>query len=375
MIGRMLQVRDVLAKADLGLDPVEIYEVNLLGELIPLDESRTPQGRPRARATYAQGANAQAVAWKHRTDALPPAAKLPGVVRARAGVEVGVDHALPAEYAPYNLLPEVRELALSLFKDLRIPWHQGKHGGPTNHLRSSQVQCVNALGQMVADPKRIIAAFGETLDIGEVRDFGVIDPSEAGRYLTFEFVGVTDYFDEGRGKPRTRGANSTSVDAAFAYRTTAGVDELALVEWKFSEHYPSADSTAVRKLKERSRRYEAALVDEEGPIEVGALDLADLFHEPLYQLSRQQLLANKLERDPAVAAEVVRVVHVLSPDNDAYERSYVPLSLVGRGTNVSSVWQSLLRQPTRFVKVDPVAFLSAEVTSAEYVDRYGRDKD
>lgn len=47
MIRRMVRVRDVLATAGLGVEPAEIYEVNLMGELLPLDESRLADGRPR----------------------------------------------------------------------------------------------------------------------------------------------------------------------------------------------------------------------------------------------------------------------------------------------------------------------------------------
>lgn len=133
-----------------------------------------------------------------------------------------MDYALPRDYAEYNLLPEVRQQALALFKELHISWHQGVAEGPTPHLRSSQVQCVNALGQMMADPERITRAFGPALDIARVRDFGVIDATEAGRYLTFEFIGGSDYFSEGRAGKRTRGSQSTSLDAAFAYTTKSG---------------------------------------------------------------------------------------------------------------------------------------------------------
>jgi len=45
-------------------------------------------------------------------------------------------------------------------------WHAGVGSGPSNHLLSSQVQCTNALGQMVTDPERIARAFG--LGVGEV---------------------------------------------------------------------------------------------------------------------------------------------------------------------------------------------------------------
>ena len=371
MIRRMLAVRDALARVDLGVPPVEIYEVNLLGEMLPLDESRHADGRPRARTDYAAAANRRQVQWKSRTAALPDAARQTGSVHNRAGEEVAVDYALPREYAEYNLLPEVRQEALAAFAHLKIAWHQGVGRGPTAHLRSSQVQCVNALGQMMADPGRIVHAFGKTLDIARVRDFGEIDTAEVGRYLTFEFIGGQDYFGEGRGRPRTRGSQSTSVDAAFAYTTSQGVDALALVEWKFTETYPSADGKAKAREAERLRRYASALTAPDSPIDLSGVDIPDLFHEPIYQLVRQQLLAHALETDQSVKADFVKVVHVLSPDNTAYTRSYVAPSLASLGTTPGDVWKKLLRAVDRFVQIDPAIFLDPVVASHDYRDRYG----
>lgn len=278
---------------------------------------------------------------------------------------------LPAEYAAHNLLDGVRPAALELFGELEIPWHAGVGEGPSNHLVSSQVQCVNALGQMMDDPDRIVRAFGSALDIASVRDFGEIDPSEAGRYLTFEFIGEHDYLNEARDGKRIRGSQCTSVDAAFAYRTSSGVDGLALVEWKFTEAYPSPGTRGGAKEATRLRRYTTGLSAPDGPLLLDGVNIADLFHEPLYQLARQQLLARELERDARVKADVVRVVHVLSPQNLAYQRSFIAPALRERGATVSEVWQTLLRNPEAFVSYDPVGFLDPVVTSEEYCLRYG----
>jgi hypothetical protein len=316
---------------------------------------------------FIRATNDRARHWKDTTRTLSREAKAPGEVRARGGALVEVDYALPRAYATHNLLPEVREPALALFEEHQIAWHQSINGGPTNHLRSSQVQCVNALGQMMADPERIKLAFGGQLDIATIRDFGEIDPEESGRFLTFEFVGRGDYFGEGI----TRGSQSTSVDAAFAYVDSQGRDALALVEWKFTETYPSADRNGEAKAATRLSRYEQGLRHPDGPIDVDGIELTDLFHEPIYQLVRQQLLASELERDAEVKAERVTVVHVLSPDNDAYQRSYVAPELRGRGATASEVWSSLLRVPDRFVPLDPAVFLDPAITSDEYVLRCG----
>ena len=371
MIRRMLAVRDALVHAQLEVPPVEIYEVNLLGELLPLNESRHADGRPRARTTYATLTNRGLAKWKATTASLPDQARRPGVVRNRAGQDVDVDYALPRDYAQYNLLPEVRQQALALFKDLHITWHQGVADGPSPHLRSSQIQCVNALGQMMSEPERIIRAFGSALDIAKVRDFGLIDANEAGRYLTFEFIGANDYFGEARGGTRTRGSKSTSLDAAFAYTTSAGVDGLALVEWKFTETYPSADSKAKDREAKRRRRYAAALTATDSPVDTTNVNLPDLFHEPIYQLVRQQLLAHALEEDPAVNADVVRVVHVLSPENTGYARSYIAPGLTAFGSTPEEVWRKLLRATDRFVRLDPAVFLDPAITSDAYSERYG----
>ena len=142
------------------------------------------------------------------------------------------DFCLPPEYAAYSLLPEVREHALALFAELGVPWHAGIGGGPSNHLLSSQVQCVNALGQMVADPDRIVRAFGPILGTAEV------DQIEPGRWLTFEYIGSEDHLRRsawaacGFAAPRARVSTRRSCT-----RTLTGVRELILVEWKYTERY------------------------------------------------------------------------------------------------------------------------------------------
>ncbi len=73
----------------------------------------------------------------------------------------------------------MRDQVLDLFAAEAIPWHAGIGGGPSNHLLSSQVQCANALGQMIRDRHRLDRAFGDLLDIDEVLEI------EPGRFLKF----------------------------------------------------------------------------------------------------------------------------------------------------------------------------------------------
>jgi len=320
---------------------------------------------PRRTNPYATVQNKLAVAWKQRSSTLPEAARVPGVYEKH---QRAYPVCLPIEYASYNLLPEVRDGAIELFSELDIPWHDSVGGGPSNHLRDSQVQCVNALFPMVRDPRRIKRAFGGAVDILDVLEI------EDGRFLTFEYIGPTDYFGEGmrHGKDlgRRRGTNCTSVDAAFLHRTSTGATELALVEWKFTESYLTAFARSPGSDAIRIGRYAADLAAAHGPVRNDVLPIELLLDEPFYQLMRQQLLANRLEQAGAHGADVVRVLHVLAPENTGYQDSLVRAEHRAVSRSVDEVWAKLLRTPDRFRHVDPVVFLDSTVTSDEYVDRY-----
>ena len=316
--------------------------------------------------TFVQRERARAVAWKRSTDTLPDEARHPAPYIRDGQAKTGpLPFCVPVEHASLSLLPEVRSTALDLFTELGIPWHAGIDGGPGNHLLSSQVQCVNALGQMVHDPERIPRAFGSVLDIDEVLEI------EPGRFLTFEYIGPTDFFGEVPGGERTRGARCTSVDAAFLFRTPTGDRELALVEWKYTESYrPRVPEPAKDEI--RRQRYGTALHDPEGPVRADVLAFEALLDEPIYQLVRQQLLAWELEKAKVHDVDRVRVVHVMPNDNQAYGDSLGPEHRVV-GDTVHEVWHALLRRPDRFRSLDSSVFADPSITSPEYVRRYGNE--
>ena len=316
--------------------------------------------------TYTDEERARAIAWKAHTAALPATAKVPAPYAGKDGTtsRSAYDFCLPTSLAGHNLLPEVREQALTLFTELGIPWHASIAGGPSNHLLSSQVQCVNALGQMVTDPGRIRLAFGDIVDITEVLEI------ESGRFLTFEYIGPTDFFGEAPTGPRIRGAHCTSVDAAFLVRAADGETELVLVEWKYTESYRRRADDPARDAV-RLKRYGEALADPAGPVRDDLLEFALMVDEPFYQLVRQQLLAHELEKSGV--ADRVRVVHLLSPRNAAYQRSLARPEHRAVGGTVSEVWQQLLRRPDRYASLDPEVFLDPEVTSTDYIERYAHD--
>lgn len=321
--------------------------------------------RPRT-MTYTMDERRRAAAWKMHMDALPPAAKVPAPYVDKDGGALGgaLPFCLPADFAAHNLLPTVRRPAMALFAGLGIPWHAGVDGGPGSHLLSSQVQCVNALMPMVDDPTRLALAFGTVLDVGEVLEI------EPGRFLTFEYIGPTDFFGEAPRGERVRGAHCTSVDAAFLHRPPDGARELVLVEWKYTESYPVRTPDAKRDSTRRVR-YAAAVDDPAGPVRGELLAFEYLLDEPFYQLTRQRLFAHALER--AGVADRVRVVLVLPPANEAYRQSLARPEHLALGATVSEVWRRLLRTPDRYSTLDPAVFLDPQITSEEYRLRYAPD--
>lgn len=318
------------------------------------------------RITYTEIERRRAAAWKASTPTLPDAARSPAPYVDKDGRKSGPEYefCLPVEYASLSLLPEVRELALELFAELDIPWHAGVASGPSNHLLSSQVQCVNALGQMVNDPVRLVRAFGPSLGTARIHEI------EPGRSLTFEYIGADDLLNEAVGGVRRRGTHCTSVDAAFVHTTVEGLRELVLIEWKYTESY-SRRKPAPSRDQVRFKRYGALLAAEDGPVDASLVPFDELLQEPLYQLMRQQLLAHELEKQQAHGAERVRVVHVLPAANEAYQASLYGQNVRGLGATVKEVWSRLLRLPDRFVQLDSAIFLDPQITSVDYVDRYG----
>jgi len=366
--GRLDAVATTLRPAASGLAPLEIWRLTSDGHPRVVDQKTMVLSYPVATqddmntSTYEDRARAAAVAWKLTSPDLPEPARADGPYGGKANL---YPFCLPTEFAERNLLPEASD-AVNFFAERRIQWHRGIGKGPTNHLVSSQVQCVNALFPMTTDPAGPTRAFGDVLQIEEVLK---LDDA----FLTFEYNGGgIDYLGEGRpGKLLTRGANSTSTDAAFAFRSPFGT-ELVLVEWKYTEKYLgsrlSEDRKGVREL-----RYGAWYDAKDGPLDPTVVPYELIFVEPLYQLVRQQLLAWRIEQ--AGLYDRVRVVHISPFTNREYGESLDRHKHRLAGETVSDVWKRMLREShrDRFLSLDSAMFTDPgrNLASTAYRSRYG----
>jgi hypothetical protein len=136
-------------------------------------------------------------------------------------------------------------------------------------------------------------------------------------YLTFEWFPAVDYLNESNSRgQRTRGANSTSVDAALKY-SHRGKSNLLMIEWKYTEAYGAKRAAShVKGDSTRERRYANLWRRPHGPIRADApVSLSDFFLDPWYQLLRQQMLAYHCETDPLGEFDRVTVLHVSPAGN------------------------------------------------------------
>ncbi|MDQ6613314.1 MAG: hypothetical protein M3083_00725 [Actinomycetota bacterium] len=327
---------------------------------------REGAGRPFLAETneFLLRARARSAAWKAGTATLPEAARV-GAPYIRDGRPQGLyDYCLPAEFADYNLLAGGRGPALGYFARESIAWHQPTASGPTNHLLSSQVQCVNALEPMSTKPALLVAAFEKALDVVEPLE---VDP---GRFVAFEYIGQRDYLGEVGSGRRVRGSMTTSADAAIRYRNSDGSIEIALIEWKYCEDYRGLELSAGRHGN-RQDRYRALWKAADCPVRTDLIPYGDLFVEPFYQLFRQQLLAHEMEKAHEGAAAAVRVLHVSPATSSALRSSLNRDSHRDAGCDVFAIWRAMVRDSERFVTLDAAALCDSTITGPDYVDRYG----
>lgn len=313
---------------------------------------------------FVDEATAAQVTWKSSTPLLPEDARGPGPY-VPDGPEYPV--CLPWEFAAHNLLPEVRDVVLDRFRRDRITWHRGSDVGPTTHLRSSQIQCLNALGPFVETPSgldRVLTHAG--LDVGEILPF-----DDSGDHVVFEWIGLDDYLGERADGIGARGAHTTSIDAAVRYRTAAGTTAIALIEWKYTEQYRGNPLHGGETSMARRRSTYERWWSPDGPLRLDRISYDDLFVEPIYQLWRQQCLALEMERAHELNADLVTLVVAAPRANRGYWGA-VPAHLADDYADVEELWRTQLRHPDRFAVLDTAQLVAPDSPlPPSFRERYG----
>ena len=255
---------------------------------------------------------------------------------------------LPLVHADENLVPSIRTTAPAYFSTHHIKWHDGHEGQPSNHLCSSQVCCVNFLFPFMEQPEalaRLLRPIFPTIN--------KMLPIEDDKFVTFEYIGETNYLGERIPKSgkRSRGAHCTSADAAVMFENHEKQRQIVLIEWKYTESYGGTPLAIAKSGTDRTHIYQHLFDDETCPLNKSLIPtFSTLFFEPFYQFMRQQFLAHKMEQAQEQEAAVVSVLHI-APDHNTDFRKVTSPELISLGTSATGVWQKLLKNPDRFFSV------------------------
>lgn len=265
----------------------------------------------------------------------------------KAGIYKGHPYAFcfPDDCRQENLFPETRRETLAYFDRHSIKWHDGRNGEPSNHMCDSQVCCVNFLSPFSDKPE----ALADLLRF-VYSDLVEMIPIEDGRFVAFEWIGEENYLEEilsGKRK-RSRGALFTSADAAVMFANADGGKHFVLIEWKYTESYSPSCLKISASGRDRTQIYRRLYEAEDCPLSRQLIpQFEGLFYEPFYQLMRQQLLANEMEKAHELGADLVGVLHIAPAQNHDFLRITSP-ELQGFGNSATTVWSKLVRSSGKF---------------------------
>ena len=219
-----------------------------------------------------------------------------------------------------NLFPALRgeDGACRYFSERSIKWWQATRSGdtaggkrPTRNMASSQIACVNFLLPLVDIPGALTAVLKAVDDdvtgVKDIKHQGTSSPIE------FEWIGLKHALEGPSVK--SRGANSTSVDAFMVAETTAGL-RAYLMEWKYVEEYRTKDKGQGKAGETRRRRY--AHRYKESPSFNGNAPFDAWLFEPFYQILRLRLLADRMVQNRELGVTEAKVLVVVPKENRAY---------------------------------------------------------
>jgi hypothetical protein len=295
---------------------------------------------------------------------------------------------LDDEHSEENLFADIQKSAIDYFKQRRIGWHYGLAEGqkPSNHLCCSQCCCLNFLFPMTRRPDLLMIVFKKYYsDLIEPLTIDKDNPLADGSfpYIGFEWIGVEDYLGEThrKGMNRTRGANYTSVDFVLRFRRKDGKIQIVLGEWKYTEEYGESD----KGIEVRRQNYHQAFHRKGGIFKRQDAELYNaLFFDPFYQLMRLQLLAQEMEFNKEMDADVVSVLYISPAENTELREGVTSpyLRKTYPKEDVFEIWKGLVPED-RFTSISTENLLSTITESCSntytnWVDylntRYGWDK-
>ena len=264
-----------------------------------------------------------------------------------------------------NLYAPIRVTAVKYFSSNKISWWGGR--GPTGHLLSSQVACLNHLFA-IRDDAVAVTALLQGIDGDLVEALPVPGDVGALGYLQFEAVSDRQYLQE---DSLERGALCTTLDVLAYARHRDGGHRLIGFAWKYTEHYSEAERFAEGPVRDRAAKKGDVRQLRYNPLVLASPQLGDsaaaamaaagaaevpTYKEPFAQLMRQTLLLEQMvlhRSQERRSAEDFLHVHVIPSGNDELLAKRDPAT----GLTMPEQWRGLLRDPAKYRVMDPQELL------------------
>ncbi len=265
-----------------------------------------------------------------------------------------------------NLFPPLRRSggALAFFSARDIKWWRHENTGdavainaPTRNLASSQVACVNFLLPLAGVPGALEAML-RTLN-AEAESVLPLEYRGLRSTVEFEWIGLDGSLEDAA-DPR-RGCRVTTADAfmiAAARRKRRGY----LFEWKLGESYEAGLYKGDGSTGEERRRRYTPLYQAADSSFNGTVPLEDWLYDPLYQLLRLRLLADRMVRRREFGVEEVRLVIVCPTENAAYLERVTSSGMwrrLPKAQTLAEVMKATLREPVSFAITSPTHLIAA----------------
>ncbi|MGQ7868671.1 PGN_0703 family putative restriction endonuclease [Sunxiuqinia sp. sy24] len=247
-----------------------------------------------------------------------------------------------------NLFKSIRRDAIEYFSDNNIAWWKyGKNSSeyPTDHMVSSQIQCLNFLYALRNDEAAVLQ-LAQLFD-GDIDAVLQVQGDKQPGYLSFEFVQENKALLNEDNDGVQRGAFCTSVDV-FLIAKRKGQKLLVPIEWKYTESYLEPTNKALEKGKGRTRqkRYNQLISDSKQLKTPPDFEQSLFYYEPYYELMRQTLLVEKIV-EKELADDFLHILVAPTANDDFLKNSYA-CELQGLG----ETWKSQLENPEKFMRID-----------------------
>jgi F0F1-type ATP synthase gamma subunit len=264
---------------------------------------------------------------------------------------------------PLNLWESIREDALEYFSAQKIHWHTNTMENnpetiPEGNMCSSQISCVNHLFHLRKNHENATAIL-KNIDNRIISADIVCDGYGDDGYVEFESCGTKKYNNplNEKSPERKRGEKTTSIDAVMVGKKNDGKNILVLIEWKFTEDYTKNYGEKKCKYIEGYHNDIYDLLLNKGNCPIHRIEnFKDLYYNPFYQLMRQTLWGWKMIEANEFGCDEYVHLHIIPKENLKIQAITSP-NLKSRGKNMSNVWESLLKEPSRYKLLTPEKLL------------------